>query len=320
VVEAVMSRPYSIDLRERVIAAVTEGLSVRAVGEIFDVSPSCVSKLGQRWRRSGRIDPLKSGGDRRSGAIESQRDWLLQTIEATPDLTLREIGERLRQRGTSTSKSSIARFFQRHRISRKKKTLHATERDRADVSAARAEWKAQQPEFDAAHLVFLDETSVTTNMARTHGRSPVGERVVGAIPQAHWKTTTFVAALRLNGMTAPMVIDGAMTGSAFLAYVEQQLAPSLSPGDIVVMDNVAMHGVAGVEQAITARGATIRPLPPYSPDMNPIELAFAKLKAMLRRAAARSIRNLWRRIADIIRHLLPQECRNYFAHDGYVCV
>ena len=313
-------RPYSIDLRERVIAAVAEGESVRGVGEIFDVSPSFVSKLGQRWRRSGHIDPLKSGGDRRSGAVEAHRDWLLQTIEAAPDLTLREIHDRLRKRGTSTSKSSIARFFQRHRISCKKKTLHATERDRPDVSAARAAWKAQQPAFDAARLVFLDETSVTTNMARTRGRSPVGERVVGAIPQAHWKTTTFIAALRLNGMTAPLVIDGAMTGAAFLAYVEQQLAPSLSHGDIVVMDNVSVHRVAGVEQAITARGATIRHLPPYSPDMNPIEQAFAKLKAMLRKAAARSIRNLWRRIADIVRHFPPQECQNYFAHDGYVYI
>ena len=204
-----MPRPYSIDLRERVIAAVSERLSVRAVGEMFDVSPSFVSKLAQRWRRSGRIDPLKSGGDRRSGAIEAQRDWLLQTIETTPDLTLREIRDRLRKRGTSSSTSSVARFFQRHRISCKKKTLHAAERDRADVSAARAAWKAQQPEFDAAHLVFIDETSVTTNMARTRGRSPVGERLVGAIPRAHWKTTTFVTALRLDGMTAPFVIEGA---------------------------------------------------------------------------------------------------------------
>src|SRR5271166_2862855 len=195
-----MARPYSIDLRARVIAAVAEGESVRAVGEIFDVSPSFVSKLAQRWRRTGRIDPLASGGDRRSGAIEAQRDWLLHTIEATPDLTLREICERLSQRGTSSSTSSVARFFQRHRISCKKKTLHATERDRADVSAARAAWKAQQPRFDATRLVFLDETSTTTNLARTRGRAPVGERLVGAVPQAHWKTTTFVAALRLDGM------------------------------------------------------------------------------------------------------------------------
>jgi len=129
-------RAYSIDLRARVIAAVAEGESVRGAGEIFDVSPSFVAKLAQRWRRSGRIDPLKSGRDRRSGAIEAQLDWLLQTIEQTPDLTLREIRDRLRQRGTSTSKSSVARFLQRHRISCKQKTLHATERDRADVSAA----------------------------------------------------------------------------------------------------------------------------------------------------------------------------------------
>ncbi len=131
VVEVVIPRPYSIDLCERVIAAVTERLSVRAVGEIFDVSPSFVSRLAQRWRRSGRIDPLKSGGDRRSGAIEAQRDWLLQTIEATPDLTPREIRDRLSKRGTSSSTSSVVRFFQRHRVSCKKKTLYATERREA---------------------------------------------------------------------------------------------------------------------------------------------------------------------------------------------
>lgn len=319
VVEGAIARAYSINLRERVIAAVVEAesKSIRAVGGIFDASPSFVSKLSPRWRRSGRTNPLKSGGDRLSGAIEAERDWLSQTIEQTPDLTLRGIRDRLRERETLTSQSVVARSLQRHRISCKKKTLHATERDRADVGAARAAWTAQQPKFDAARLVFLDETSVTTKLARTRGRSPVGERVVGAIPQAHWKTTTFVAALRLNGMTAPLMIDGAMTGAAFLAYVEQQLAPTLSPGDIVVLDNVAVHRVAGVEQAITARGATIRRLPPYSPDVNPIEPAFAKLKAMLRKVAARSIRVLWRRIADFVRQCPPQEYRKYFAHDGY---
>jgi transposase len=318
VAEAAMPRPYSIDLRERVIQGVAEGQSVRAVGETFDVSPSFVAKLAKRWRQSGRIDPAPSGGDRRSGAIEAQRDWLLQTIEATPDLTLQEIRDRLRERGTSASIARVARFFKRHRISCKEKTLHAAEQDRADVSAARAAWKEHQPELDAASLVFLDETSMTTNMARTRGRSPVGDRLVAAVPHAHWKTTTFVAALRLDGMTAPLVIDGPMTGALFLAYVEQHLAPTLSPGEIVIMDNTSVHRVTGVEQAIAAKGATLRYLPPYSPDMNPIEQAIAKLKAMLRKAAERSIRALWRRIGQFVRGFLPQECRNYFAHAGYV--
>src|SRR5215468_6144291 len=133
-----------------------------------------------------------------------------------------------------------------------------------------------------AHLVFIDETWATTNMTRVRGRSPRGERLVAAVPHGHWKTSTFVAALRTSGLTAPLVLDGAMNGEAFRAYVEQILAPTLAPGDIVIMDNLAAHKVAGIRQAIEACGATLLYLPPYSPDLNPIEQSFAKLKALIR--------------------------------------
>ena len=154
-------------------------------------------------------------------------------------------------------------------------------------------------------------------MARLRGRSPRGERCRAAIPHGHWKTTTFTAGLRLEGLTAPMVLDGPMNGVAFRAYVEQVLVPTLSPGDVVIMDNLPAHRVSGVREAIEAAGATRLFLPPYSPDFNPIEQAFAKLKALLRKIAARTIDELWAAIADVIERFIRAECTNYFANSGY---
>ena len=154
-------------------------------------------------------------------------------------------------------------------------------------------------------------------MARRYGRAPRGQRCRAAVPHGHWKTTTFVGALRLEGMTAPMVLDGAMHGAAFLAYVEQVLVPTLKPGDIVVMDNLPAHKPLAVRRAIQAAGAELRFLPPYSPDFNPIEMAFSKLKALLKKAAARSLDDLFDAIASSIDTFTPQECRNYFNAAGY---
>jgi transposase len=165
--------------------------------------------------------------------------------------------------------------------------------------------------------VFIDETWASTKMARTHGRAPRGERLRSPIPHGHWKTTTFVAALRTSGMVAPMVLDGPINGVAFQAYVDQVLVPDLEPGDIVVMDNLGSHKGAGVRIAIEAAGASLLYLPPYSPDFNPIENAFAKLKAMLRKAAERTIDGLWNAIGRIINTVTPEECTNYFAAAGY---
>lgn len=154
-------------------------------------------------------------------------------------------------------------------------------------------------------------------MARRHGRALRGERLRCSVPHGHWKTTTFVGALRLSGMTAPMVLDGPMNGAWFLAYVQQVLVPTLKPGDIVVMDNLPAHKSAPVMDAIAAVGAKLMFLPPYSPDLNPIENAFAKLKALLRKAAARTIDQLWEAIAQIIQTYSKAECANYFAAAGY---
>lgn len=198
-----------------------------------------------------------------------------------------------------------------------KKVMRAAEQQRPDVVAKRRWWNILFSRKPANCFVFLDETGASTKMARRYGWGPRSERVVSDVPHGHWKTTTFIGALRTSGMTAPMVIDGAMNGDLFLAYVEQQLVPTLRKGDIVVMDNLSSHKRAGVREAIESAGATLAYLPPYSPDLNPIELAFSKLKTLLRKFAERTVESLWGRIGQLVDEFTPAECINYFRHCGY---
>lgn len=185
------------------------------------------------------------------------------------------------------------------------------------MAAQRQSWRTGQPGLDPQRLVFIDETGASTKMTRLRGRSLRGSRCLAAVPHGHWKTTTFVGGLRLHGMTAPMVLDGPMDGPAFLAWIEQMLAPTLEAGDIVVMDNLPAHKPHAVRMAIEATGAELRFLPPYSPDLNPIEMAFSKFKALLKRAAARTVEDLWGAIADALPRLTPSDCRSYFSAAGY---
>jgi len=195
--------------------------------------------------------------------------------------------------------------------------VRAAEQERPDVAQARAAWIEGQAALDPAKLVFIDETGTTTNMTRLRGRGRRGARVIGRAPWGHWKTMTFVAGLRYDAVTAPFVIDRAMTGAIFVEYVRQCLAPTLKPGDIVVMDNLPAHKRDEIRDIITAAGAELRYLPPYSPDLNPIEQAFAKLKAHLRKAQERSIDALWQRIGKLLDLFTPAECTNFFANAGY---
>lgn len=172
--------------------------------------------------------------------------------------------------------------------------------------------------MDAERLVFIDETWATTSMTRRSGRAPRGKRCIGSAPHGHWKTTTFVGALRRHRLTAPMVTDGPMDGEMFLAYVRNFLCPTLGPRDIVILDNLSSHKVTGVESAIVATGATLLYLPTYSPDFNPIEKFFSKLKALLRKAARRSVDALWKEIGAVLDTVTPHECRNFFNSCGYV--
>lgn len=181
----------------------------------------------------------------------------------------------------------------------------------------REAWAETIPGLDPAKVVFIDETSANTRMTRGYGRAPIGERVVGTVPHGHWKTTTFVAALRADGLGAPMVIDGAMNGDLFVAYVRQVLVPELRPGDVVVLDNLSSHKRVAAVRAIERAGCSVAYLPPYSPDYNPIELAFAKVKARLRAAELRTIDRVEAFFGRVHEDFAPGECRNYLRHCGY---
>lgn len=181
----------------------------------------------------------------------------------------------------------------------------------------RAHWRILQAGLDPARLVFLDETWAKTNMTRRYGRCLRGQRLVDQVPFGHWKTTTFVCALRMQGLLAPTVVDGAMNGAVFLAYVRQQLVPTLRSGDLVIMDNLGSHKVQGVREAIEEAGAQVLYLPPYSPDLNPIELAFAKLKWLVCSARERSVGGLWNCLAKTLDAFTDLECNRYLRHCGY---
>jgi transposase len=188
------------------------------------------------------------------------------------------------------------------------------------VARRRASWKRFQDRLDPKRLVFVDETWAKTNMVRTHGRCRRGERLHAKAPHGHWKTLTFIAALRHDQIEAPCVLDGPINGVSFTAWVEQFLVPTLKPGDIVILDNLGSHKGEAVRKAIRAAGARLLFLPPYSPDLNPIEQVFAKLKTLLRKAAERTVEAVWKCIGALLDRFTPDECANYFANSGYASI
>src|SRR6266581_5179643 len=255
----------------------------------FSVGTACGTDIGSRCRTIG----LDLGGDHcgtAQAADSNQQECDLAVFRATRDHL------------------------------QKKKSLRAAEQHRADVARARRRWIREQGMLDPARLVFIDETAVTTKMVRLWGRGPRGIELIGRAPCGEWKMITFVAALRHNKMVAPMVVDGAMNAETFLAYVEQCLVPVLRHGDIVVMDNVSVHKSPRIREAIENARATLRYLPQYSPDLNPIEMPFSKFKAFLRRAAERKIPGLRRAIRSFLPRLRARECANYFRHAGYAAI
>jgi transposase len=308
----------SKDIREKVVKAIKGGMSRRQAAARFDVGPATAVRWAKRVETTGDVAPMKMGGDRRSQRIEAHAEFLLKEIKTKPDTTIMELRDKLRERhGLSLGYGTVWRFLARHKITRKKKTGHASEQEREDVEASREAWFEGQLDLDPKKLVFIDETSISTSMARRFGWAPRGERCRASIPFGHWKTTTFVAGLRVDRIDAPMTIEGALDGEAFLAYVEQVLAPTLSKGETVVMDNVPLHKVAGVSEAITAKGASVLYLPAYSPDFDPIEKFFSKFKSILQRIAARTAEALEAAVAEALQSVTPDECRNYFAACGY---
>ena len=313
-----MVRPYSTDLRERVVSAVLAGERCRAVAARYEVAVSSVVKWSQRYRRTGSVAPDKMGGYRRR-VLEPHRDFIVERINQEPHLTLHRLRDELAARGVAVSHNTVWLFLRREGL-RFKKTLFALEQARVDVARHRKRWKNWQARLDPEHLVFIDETWIRTNMAPLRGWGPKGERVRGFAPHGRWRTLTFVGALRCDRLTAPCVFDGPINGVCFRAYVEQLLVPTLAPGDIVVMDNLGSHKSNAVRNAVKAAGARLWFLPKYSPDLNPIEQTFAQIKHWMRIAQKRNIDDIWRHLGHLVDTIEPQQCANYFENSGYASV
>jgi len=302
-------RPYSPDLRERIVAAVERGKgSLRELADVFSVSLSCIVRLLRRHRATGSFLPQPHAGGPRPLLDEDACQRLLALVREQPDATLAELQGRL---GVPCSLSTLCRALQRHGISRKKKTLHAQPQDTPEVQAQRAAFEGRIAAVGPAHLIFVDETGATTAMTRTHGRAPIGERVAGSIPGG-WQNVTLIAGLRLGGVVAPFTFAGATDQDAFRTYVKEVLVPALRPGDVVVWDNLRPHKDAEVIAAVEAAGARVEPLPPYSPDEAPIEELFSKTKAFLRRAAARTTEAVMQAFGDALNLVTPWDSTGWF--------
>ena len=309
-----MPPPYSMELRVRVLADCDGGMAAKAAASKYSVSPAWVRRLLQRRRQTGETAPRP----RRYGPVplsQTHGDVLRQAVADQPDAALAELRLKL---GLTVALSTLCKALNDLRLTFKKKTPRAAEQDRADVQQARRLLEAAQPLLRPERLVFLDESGASTNMDRRYGRCPEGERLAGKVPHGHWKVTTLVAAMRLSGMQAAMTVDGALNGDLFVAYAEQVLAPTLSPGDVVILDNLSAHQRAEARQAIEARGAALVFLPPYSPDFNPIEMAFSKLKSILRKAKERTVEGLRAAIFAALDDFTPEECANFLHAAGYL--
>jgi transposase len=306
-----MASAYSMDLRERVFKAWQASGDADDVAATFGVSRAWVHRLAQRERETKSLAPRKQTKFR-TRLLAGQEARLQALVAAQPDVTLTELRAQL---PTTASLSTLWTALDRLGLT-VKKTVHASEQRRADVAAERRRWRDTQPLHDARAFVFVDESGVTTDLLRRYARSPRGTRAVDHTPCGHWQTHTVVAALRPTALTATAVFDGPIDAVTFRAYVEQILVPTLRPGDVVVLDNLAVHKQPEVRTAIEHAGARLRFLPPYSPDFNPIEMAFAKLTAFLRAARPRTFDQVCELIHTALALFLADECANYVTHCG----
>ncbi|WP_244395889.1 IS630 family transposase [Beijerinckia indica] len=316
-----MPAPLSLDLRRRFQRLIEEGLSAREAAQRLMISAATGARLALKVRRGESLAAVKCGCPTGRGKLEPYKSFLIELVTQDPDITLFELRDALAHaEGVQVHYSAISRALKRLGFTYKK-ALVADEQRRTDIVEARADWTERRQPFmqqRPERLVFIDETCVKTNLTRIRGRARRGQRLHGTAPFGKWHTQTFIAGLTGNALIAPWVIDGAMNGAAFDIYIETQLAPLLAPGTVVILDNLSTHRSPRAAEALKAKGCWFLFLPAYSPDLNPIEMAFAKLKAHLRRIGARTFDQLCQALADICDLFTPQECWNFFKHAGYV--
>jgi len=305
--------PYSRDLRERVAAAVDRGEgSQREIARIFCVSLTFVFRLLRRRREADTLDPKPHGGCPSPSLGPDDMQRLAELIGKQPDATLEQLRER---GGFQCSLTTIWRALRRLGQTRKKKTLHADEQGRPDVQKKRRSFRRKVKQIDPQRLIFVDETGVTTAMTPAYAWAPRGERAYASAPGA-WESVTVIAAMGLEGVRAPLIIPGSANAATFESYVEQVLVPTLHEGDVVVFDNLSAHLGPAVAEAIEEAGASVLPLPPYSPDYTPIEEMFSKVKEFLRRVAARAKGDLYNAFADALREVTDQDIIGWFQNAG----
>jgi transposase len=306
-------RPYSSDLRQRILAAVdAHDGSIRWIARVFRVSTSFIVRPLQRRRATGTIDPQPHRGGPPPALGPDDLKRLAELVREQPDATL----EQLKQRGGfRCSLKTLWYALDRLGLTRKKKSLHAEERDRPDVPARRAEFRQEVGAIEPERLVFVDETGITTTMTPAYGRAPRGQRVVDSVP-ASWEAVTVIAALGLEGVRAPVVFSGSTDTAVFQAYVDQVLVPELREGDVVVFDTIKPHLSAAVAKSIEGAGAEVLPLPPYSPDSTPIEEMFSQVKQGLRRAEARTKAGLVDAVGEVLRRVTHQDILGWFEQAG----
>jgi transposase len=300
---------YSQDLRQRVIDTVERGEgSARQIARRFLVSLSFVTRLLRHYRDTGSVEPQPHRGGRPPALGPADLERLQQLEREQPDATLEELRQRL---GIDCSLMAISRALRKLKITRKKKDLHAQERDRPDVKRKRRAFRKQVAGIDPKRLVFVDESGANTAMTRTYGRAPVGERVHGSAP-GQWDTVTLICGLRLSGVTAPVVVPGATDTTVFESYVEQVLVPQLQAGDVVIWDNLKPHKAKAVVSAVENAGAQLIPLPPWSSDMTPIEEMFSKVKGALRAVAVRTTETVTAAIGSALSEVSEQDILGWF--------
>ena len=308
-------KAYSQDLRERVLRACDERLGTRAhIAAWFGVSTAWIRRLLQRRRETGSCAAKPHAGGPRPKLGDNQRRQLVELVAEQPDATLAELRHRL---CAFVHLSTLWRALDRSGLTFKKKVLQAAEQDRPDVTHKRATWRGRAAGIDPSRFVFLDEMGAHTALTRLYGRAPRGQRVLGRVPQGHWRSTTLLSAIRHDGVVTAMAFEGATDEAAFVTFVKDVLVPALRPGDIVVLDRLAAHRVAAVARALRRAGAGVWYLPPYSPDFNPIEKIWAKVKARLRQAEARTTDALVEAMGQALRAVTPEDCRHCFQACGY---
>ena len=306
-------RPYSLDLRQRVVAALDAGEgSQPEIAARFRVSVSFITRLLNRRRRTGSVAPSPHGGGHPPALDRAARRRLRQLVREQPDATLEELAARV---GVPCGRMAIFRTLRKLKISRKKKSLHAAERDSRRARRKRRAFRKAMAGLDPRRLVLIDGTGATTAMTRTYGRAPPGQRVRGSVP-GHWKSVTLISGLRLSGVVAPLAFEGAMDATTFEGDVRKELAPRLGAGDVVVWDNLKPHESAGARRAVEGVGACLLPPPPYSPDYTPIEEMYSKVKGLLRTAAARTTETVYEALGVALRAVCPSDIRGWFKHCG----